>query len=110
MQDDIKFYIPKYETIPTALLLYVGDVFVRYERIHGGFRFYIDTKDETKAMEIAEKITQKMKLEHDESQHGVSWRTLSLEIVPQEERYNTIAYVSEDHGKSYRNLSVFSWR
>lgn len=87
MQDDIKFYIPKYETIPTALLLYVGDVFVRYERIHGGFRFYIDTKNEVKAMEIAEKVTQKMKLEHDESQHGVSWRTLSLEIVPQEERY-----------------------
>lgn len=84
---DIRFYIPKYETIPTALLLYVGDVLVRYERIHGGFRFYIDTKDEVKAMEIAEKITQQMKLEHDESQHGVSWRTLSLEILPQEERY-----------------------
>ena len=84
---DIRFYIPENETIPTALLLYVGDVLVRYERIHGGFRFYIDTKDEVKAVEIAEKITQKMKLEHDESQHGVSWRTLSLEIVPQKERY-----------------------
>lgn len=86
-ESNIRFYIPKYETIPTNLLLYVGDVFVRYERIHGGFRFYIDTKDETEAMEIAEKIVQKMKLEHDESQHGVSWRTLSLEIVPQDERY-----------------------
>lgn len=86
-ESDIRFYIPKDETIPTALLLYVGDVFVRYERIHGGFRFYIDTKDETEAMEIAEKIVQKMEFEHDESQHGVSWRTLSLEIVPQDERY-----------------------
>lgn len=85
--DDIQFYIPRHETIPTALLLYVGDVFVRYERIHGGFRFSIDTKDEAEAMEIAKKIVQKMKSEHDEPQHGVSWRTLSLEIVPQEERY-----------------------
>ena len=86
-ESDIRFYIPKDETIPTNLLLYVGDVFVRYERIHGGFRFHIDIKDETKAMEIAEKIVQKMEFEHDESQHGVSWRTLSLEIVPQDERY-----------------------
>ena len=92
MHDNIKFYIPKHETIPTALRLYVGDIFVTYERIHGGFRFYIDTKDEAKAMEIAKKIVQRMKSEHDESQHGVSWRTLSLEIVPQDERYkiNTI--------------------
>ena len=91
-ESDIRFYIPKHETIPTALRLYVGNVYVTYERIHGGFRFSIDTKDETEAMEIAKKIVQKMKLEHDESQHGVSWRTLSLEIVPQDERYkiNTI--------------------
>lgn len=82
MHDNIKFYIPKYETIPTALRLYVGDVYVTYERIHDGFRFSIDTKDETEAMEIAKKIMQKMKSEHD-----VSWRTLSLEIVPQDERY-----------------------
>lgn len=87
MQDDIKFYIPKYETIPTALRLYVGDIYVIYERIHCGFRFSIDTKDEAKAMEIAKKIIQRMKSEHDEPQHGVSWRTLSLEIVPQDERY-----------------------
>ena len=89
---DIRFYIPENETIPTALRLYVGDVYVTYERIHGGFRFSIDTKDEAEAMEIAKKIVQRMKSEHDESQHGVSWRTLSLEIVPQDERYkiNTI--------------------
>lgn len=89
---EIKFYIPKDETIPTDLRLYVGDVYVRYERIHSGFRFYISTMDETKAMEIAKEITDVMKREHDESQHGVSWRTISLNIVPQDERYkiNTI--------------------
>lgn len=88
----IRFHIPKYETIPTSLQLYVDDIHVCYERIHGGFRFHISLDDEEKAMEVAEEIVQKMKHEHDESEHGVSWRTVSLEIVPQEERYkfNTI--------------------
>ncbi len=84
---DIRFYIPKDETIPTDLRLYVENVYVVYKRIQGGFRFYISLDDEEKAIEVAEKIVQKMKREHDESEHGVSWRTVSLEIVPQEERY-----------------------
>lgn len=84
---DIKFYIPKDETIPTDLRLYVDNVYVVYRRIQGGFRFCISLDDEEKAMKVAEKIVQKMKHEHDESEHGVSWRTVSLDIVPQEERY-----------------------
>lgn len=84
---EIKFYIPKGETIPTDLMLYVGDVYVHYERIKSGFRFHILVDDEDKAIEIAKEISDKMKLEHDESQHGVSWRTISLGVVPQDERY-----------------------
>ena len=84
---DIRFYIPKSETIPTGLRLYVDDVYVTYERIDGGFAFRISLDDEEKAMEVAEKIIRQMKFEHDESQHGVSWRTVSLEVIPQEERY-----------------------
>lgn len=84
---DIKFYIPKNETIPTKLALYVDDVYVTYERIKGGFAFHILLDDEEKAMGVAKEIVNKMIREHDESQHGVSWRTLSLEIIPQEERY-----------------------
>ena len=34
-----------------------------------------------------EEIVEKMEYEHDESQHGVSWRTKSLVIIHQEERY-----------------------
>ena len=30
---NIRFYIPKYETIPTDLLLYVDDTYVKYKRI-----------------------------------------------------------------------------
>lgn len=84
---EIKFYIPKDETIPTDLRLYVGDIDVRYERIKSGFRFHIGVDDEDKAIDVAKEIADKMKLEHDESQHGVSWRTISLEVVPQDERY-----------------------
>ena len=84
---EIKFYIPKDETIPTDLRLYVGDVYVKYERIKSGFRFHISVDDEGKAIEIAKEIADKMKHEHDEFQHGISWRTVSLEVVPQEERY-----------------------
>ncbi len=84
---EIKFYIPKNETIPTDLRLYVGDIDVHYERIKSGFRFHIGVDDEDKAIDVAKEITDKMKLEHDESQHGVSWRTISLAVVPQDERY-----------------------
>ena len=84
---DIKFYIPKSETIPTDLRLYVDDIYVEYERIDGGFRFGILLDDEEEAMKIAEQIVAQMVQDHDESQHGISWRTISLEIEPQEERY-----------------------
>lgn len=84
---DIKFYIPNDETIPTELRLYVGDVYVTYERANGGFTFHILIDDEEKAMEVAKEIVKKMIIEHDESQHGVSWRTVSLKVIPQEERY-----------------------
>ena len=84
---DIRFYIPEDETIPTDLRLYVDDVYVVYTRIQGGFRFLISLDDEEKAMEIAKEIVWQMSKDHDESQHGVSWRTISLEVFPQEERY-----------------------
>lgn len=77
---DIKFYMPKNETIPTNLRLTVDDIFVTYERINSGFRFEISTDDEQIAMSVAEKIVNRMMNEHDESEHGVSWRTVSLEI------------------------------
>ena len=89
---EIKFYIPKDERIPTGLRLYADDVYVTYERTESGFLFRILTEDEKKAMEIAKEIVQIMKADHDESQHGVSWQTVSLAVVPQDERYriNTI--------------------
>ena len=84
---DIRFYIPKSETIPTDLRLYVDDVYVKYHRIDDGFLFEILLDDETEAMKVAERIVGRMKHEHDEPEHGASWRTVSLRVVPQEDRF-----------------------
>ena len=84
---EIRFYIPEGETIPTDLQVYVDDVYVGYERIKGGFRFRTLLDDDDRALEIVGEIAQTMIREHNESEHGVSWRTVSLEVVPQEERY-----------------------
>ena len=84
---DIEFYVPEGETIPTDLRLYVGDEYVKYKRIERGFRFLVYLDDEGRAMEVVEKIVSVMIQEHDESEHGVSWRTVSLKVVPQEDRY-----------------------
>ena len=81
MKREIKFYIPKNERIPTSLQLKVNDTFVTYERTVSGFRFEIPTDDETEALAIATDIAEMMIQDHDESEHGVSWRTTSFRIV-----------------------------
>lgn len=80
---DIRFYIPENESIPTALRLKVDDVDVTYRKIDsGGFEFVIDVDSDEKAMDIGNRIIEIMKSEHDESQHGVSWRTVSVSLIP----------------------------
>ena len=75
----IRFWKPSYELIPTNLWLMVGDVKVQYARIDRGFRFEVYESDAEKAKEIVDKIIEQMLVDHDEPQHGVSWRTVSLE-------------------------------
>lgn len=78
---NIEFYIPKDVKIPTDLRLKVDDIYVYYERIKGGFRFHVYVDSDEKALEIVKAIAEQMILDHDESQHGVSWRTVSIEIA-----------------------------
>lgn len=87
MENNIRFYIPENLTIPTKLSLYVDDTYVEYKRINGGFRFNVLENDENTAMDIVIQITKRMMYEQDESEHGVSWRTVSFNIVEQEERF-----------------------
>jgi hypothetical protein len=81
---NIEFYIPKDEKIPTDLRLKVDGIDVYYERIRGGFRFYVYVDSNEKALWIVKAITEQMIFDHDESQHGVSWRTVSMEITDED--------------------------
>ena len=87
---DIKFFIPKGQTIPTVLELRVDDVSVTYERIEGGFEFCVLIGDRDKAVEIVEEIVAKIKSEHDDPKHFVTWRTVSIDVVEESERYGYV--------------------
>lgn len=89
----IEFYTPKGETIPTDLRLKVDGDQIKYERVKNGFLFKTLIDDEEKAFEIVHEIVKQIEIEHDESEHGVSWRTVSLSVVPQEERYKIGTWV-----------------
>ena len=84
---DIKFFIPKGQTIPTVLELRVDDVSITYERIEGGFEFCVWIRDRDKAVGIVKEIVAKIKSEHDDPKHFVTWRTVSIDVVEESERY-----------------------
>jgi redox-regulated HSP33 family molecular chaperone len=90
---EIRFYIPQNESIPTDLRLYVGENYVEYKRTANGFLFKTFIDDEDDAMQVVQQIVNKMKSEHDESSHGISWRTISLAVVPKDERYKIGTWV-----------------
>ena len=89
----IEFYVPKGETIPTDLRLKVDGNQIEYKRVKNGFLFETLIDDEEKALEIVREIVKQIKREHDEPEHGISWRTVSLSVVPQEERYKIGTWV-----------------
>ena len=87
---DIKFFIPKGQTIPTDLELRVNDVFVTYSRFDCGFEFYVWVEDRNKAVEIVEEIVAKIKSEHDDPKHFVTWRTVSIDVIEESKRYGYV--------------------
>lgn len=94
-QDDIQFYIPPNITIPTGLVLMVDGIRVDYEHYHftDVFDFYINTTDKELAMKVANKIVTRIQNEHNDFKHGVTWRTVHLTIVTEDdciERYGII--------------------
>jgi len=87
---NIKFYIPQGQTIPTVLELKVDDVSVTYKRINGGFEFCVWIGDRDKAVEIVEEIVAKIKSEHDDPKHFVTWRTVSIDVLEVSEQYGFV--------------------
>ena len=88
---NIKFYIPKGETIPLALRLDVDGTEVTYRGIESGYVFNVWYVDKEKAMEIVQEIVKKIKSEHDDLRHGVIRVTTSLEITAVNERYGYVS-------------------
>ncbi len=78
---DIRFHIPKDQIIPTDLILKADDVMAKYCRIKGGFIFDVYTGDAEKARDIVQAVVRQMIVDHDESQHGVTWETVSLNEI-----------------------------
>lgn len=81
---DIKFFIPEKQIISTALegiSVTLKGIPITYEHIKDGFRFYVWTEDRDKAVEIVKEIVAKIKSEHDDPKHFVTWQTVSIDVL-----------------------------
>lgn len=78
--------------IPLVLALDVDGTRVYYNRKTGScsFEFIVEFATEEKAMEIVKEVIQVIKSEHEEPHHGVTWRTVSLEVTEVSERYDYV--------------------
>ena len=76
-----------------AAIRWVKTECIECERTANGILFKTFIDDEDDAMKVVGQIVNKMKSELDESEHGVSWRTISLAVVPQDERYKIGTWV-----------------
>lgn len=83
---DIKFITKGYK-VPLILELEVDGTNVTYRQADGAIHFTVWVGDAEKALFIVNEIIKQIKLEHDDAKHGVSWRTLSIEITAETDWY-----------------------
>ena len=91
---NIKFYIPKGQTIPLTLWLNVDGIEVIYNKVDSGYEFSVWYVDKEEAMKVVQEIVKQIKLEQDDPKNGVAWVTTSLEITNVNEQfgYTTILW------------------
>lgn len=77
---DIKFVTKGYK-VPLILELDVDGTIVTYRKDDGIIHFTVWVEDTEKALSIVNEVIKQIKLEHDDVKHGVSWRTISIEIT-----------------------------
>ena len=77
----IQFFIPSDWVVPIGLWLTVDGTKVSYRQIEHGFSFEVYESDADKAKAIVDAVIVQMLIDHDETRHGVSWRTVSLEEI-----------------------------
>lgn len=83
---DIKFITKGYK-VPLILELEVDGTNVTYRQADGAIYFTVWVGDTEKALSIVNEIIKQIKLEHDDAKHGVSWRTLAIEITAETDWY-----------------------
>lgn len=83
---DIKFVTKGYK-VPLILELEVDGTNVTYRQADGAINFTVWVGDAEKALSIVNEIIKQIKLEHDDAKHGVSWRTLAIEITAETDWY-----------------------
>lgn len=83
---DIKFITNGYK-VPLILKLEVDGTNVTYRQADGAIHFTVWIGDAEKALSIVNEIIKQIKLEHDDAKHGVSWRTLAIEITAETDWY-----------------------
>lgn len=85
---DIKFYIPKSQTVPTQLRVVADGHHVYYDKVPDGFGYdfqFFGGVTEEEASKIVDEIVSIMC--NQSYDHGSEWRVDSKEVVKQEERY-----------------------
>lgn len=83
---EIKFVTNRYK-IPLTLEVEVDGISVTYIGMTGGFEFTAWTADREKAFDAVKKIVDEIIRERSDHKHFVSWRTESLEVVENDDRY-----------------------
>lgn len=86
---EIKQVVYDYETVPTELRAMVDDVLITYKRTcsspYPGFRMIVENDiSEEEADKAARALMGKILDDHDETEHGVSWRMASFDYVGQD--------------------------
>ena len=64
----------------SGILSFIGAQ-VTYNKVDGGIHFTVWQGDTVKALSIVNEIISQIKAEHDDQKHGVSWRTISVEVT-----------------------------
>ena len=67
--------------VPLTLEVEVDGETVTYNTVDGGIHFTVWQGDTEKALSIVNEIISQIKAEHDDPKHGVSWRTISVEVT-----------------------------
>lgn len=83
---EIKFVTNGYK-IPLVLEVAVDGTAVTYAKMTGGYEFTAWTANRDKALEVVNQIVDEIIRERSDYKHFVSWRTESLEVVQNDDRY-----------------------